>query len=126
MVGTKILLSIVIASVWICLIECILQTNSANVSLNSIATALASALLFGSVIGMLMLGVFKSATFNNSIRVLTVDVFSKTLTAPRLVLVLTLLLFLTPLGAAGPDKPTKITTINRVDDPVDTGILGFG
>lgn len=30
-----------------------------------------------------------------------------------------------PIGAAGPDEPTKITVINRDDDPVDTGILGF-
>lgn len=31
-----------------------------------------------------------------------------------------------PIGAAGPDDPTKITTIEQVDDPVDTGILGLG
>lgn len=31
-----------------------------------------------------------------------------------------------PLGAAGPDEATKITVINRTDDPIDTGILGFG
>lgn len=30
-----------------------------------------------------------------------------------------------PLGAAGPDDATKITVINRTEDPVDTGILGF-
>ncbi|MDF7801948.1 DUF3943 domain-containing protein [Pontiellaceae bacterium B1224] len=30
-----------------------------------------------------------------------------------------------PIGAAGPDaEPSKITTINHVDDPVDTGIIG--
>lgn len=31
-----------------------------------------------------------------------------------------------PIGAAGPDDATKITVINRTDDPVDTGVLGFG
>ncbi|MDF7808949.1 DUF3943 domain-containing protein [Pontiellaceae bacterium B12219] len=29
-----------------------------------------------------------------------------------------------PIGAAGPDEPNKITTINHVDDPVDKGIIG--